>query len=342
MGEKNTKYDFCPKCGALTKDGVCQSCHYKSGNHSGNKKIVVGMVIALTGAVFILLIGIALYFGRVVVNEVKDQLGIQEEIQTERSFAPDLSKEKEVEETAGEDPFLADGYVNMWGGDHVNYDRDSFQTTYYESICDSIDYNVTYGINREYYEYISEEGNVTFKVAYIQLEGDIPNLETLNEKIRESTCYYVDSYFESYQESEDYQGYIEYFSDSYIPYNDENKLSIVLDENWSIDGDSGFSLYGINIDLTSGMILENSSVITISDEFADIFRSKSDLQNGTGISGLDNITNEELVQYLTDDSSSIIFFTPIGLELGYNYTVSDYSGWVTVSFDEYEKYIEKY
>lgn len=61
MGEKNTKYDFCPKCGALTKDGVCQSCHYKSGNHSKIK--IVGMVIALTGAVFILLIGIALYFG---------------------------------------------------------------------------------------------------------------------------------------------------------------------------------------------------------------------------------------------------------------------------------------
>lgn len=51
-------------------------------------------------------------------------------------------------------------------------------------------------LTEEYYEYISEEGNITFKVAYIQLEGDIPNLETLNEKIRESTCYYVDSYFE--------------------------------------------------------------------------------------------------------------------------------------------------
>lgn len=72
-------------------------------------------------------------------------------------------------------------------------------------------------------------------------------------------------------------------------------------------GTAGFHYMELILTLTSGMILENSSVITISDEFADIFRSKSDLQNGTGISGLDNITNEELVQYLTDDSSSIIF-----------------------------------
>lgn len=342
MDENNSKYDFCPKCGALTKDGVCQSCHYRSGSHSGNKRLVVGFVIALTAAVFILLIGITLYFGGFVVNEVKDQLGIQGEKQIERSLVPDLSKENEPAVSNGEDPFLADGYVNMWGGDHTNYDRNSFQTDYYESLCDSIDYDVSYGINREYYEYVSEEGNVTFKVAYIQLEGNIPNIDTLNKKIRETTCYYVDSYFESYQETDDYQGYIEYYSDSYISYNDENSLSVVLDENWSIDGDSGFTLYGINIDLTSGMILDNSSIISVNEEFADAFRDKSDLQNGTGISGLDSISNVELLQYLNDDSTSIVFFTPLGLEIGYNYTVSDYYGWVTVTFKEYDQYIERY
>ncbi len=342
MEEKNPKYDFCQKCGALTIDGICQSCSYKSKKNAGKKRVIVGIVIALAAAIFVLLIGVALYAGRFVVNEVRDQLGIQSEEPLDRGLIPDFSQKNKSSVSDGKDPFLADDYVSMWGSDHQNYERESFQGEYYESLCDSVDYDVSYGINREYYEYISEEGNVTFKVAYIQLEGNIPNLDALNAKIKSTTCYYIDSYFESYQPEEEYQGYIEYFADSYIPYNDESKLSIVLDESWSVDGDSGFTLYGINIDLNSGMVLENDSIITISDQFVSDFRKKSDLQNGTGISGLEGITDQELSTYLTDDASSIVFYTPLGLEVGYNYMVSDYYGWVTVSFEDYKKYIAKY
>ena len=332
MDEQNPKYDFCPKCGALTKDGVCQSCNYKGKLSLGKKRLQVGTMIVLTGSIFLGLISVAFFVGGVAITEVKSKLGAQTSENQERGFMPEFSSEKEEPLSAGEDPFLAEGYVSMWGSDHTNHTRDSFVGEYYESLCDSIDYEVKYGVDREYYEYISEEGNVTFKIAYIQLEGDIPNLDQLNQEIKDTTCYYLDSYFESYQADEEYQGYIEYYIDSYIPYNDNSKMSIVLDESWSVDGDSGFTLYGINIDLEKGSILPNDSMITITETLANEFRTISDAQNGTGITGLDNITDQELVDLLSDTTSNIIFYTPMGLEIGYNYMVTDYYGWVTVTW----------
>ena len=332
MDEQNPKYDFCPKCGALTKDGVCQSCNYKGRLSLRKKRLQVGTMIALTGSVFLGLISAAFFVGGVAITEVKSKLGAQTIENQGRGFMPEFSSEKEAPLLAGEDPFLAEGYVSMWGSDHTNHTRDSFVGEYYESLCDSIDYEVKYGVNREYYEYISEEGNVTFKIAYIQLEGEIPNLDQLNQEIKDTTCYYLDSYFESYQADEEYQGYIEYYIDSYIPYNDNGKMSIVLDESWSVDGDSGFTLYGINIDLEKGSILPNDSMITITETLANEFRTISDAQNGTGITGLDNITDQELVDLLSDTTSNIIFYTPMGLEIGYNYMVTDYYGWVTVTW----------
>ena len=37
---------------------------------------------------------------------------------------------------------------------------------------------------------------------------------------------------------------------------------------------------------------------------------------------------------LNDDDSLIIFYTPLGMEVGFNY----YYGWVTVTYKDYQKY----
>lgn len=33
--EENSRFDFCPKCGAVSKDGICQSCGYQNTNAAG-------------------------------------------------------------------------------------------------------------------------------------------------------------------------------------------------------------------------------------------------------------------------------------------------------------------
>ena len=41
MKEQTERFNFCPKCGALTRDGVCQSCgyHLQSDNGQNNTQI---------------------------------------------------------------------------------------------------------------------------------------------------------------------------------------------------------------------------------------------------------------------------------------------------------------
>ncbi|MDD2971928.1 MAG: hypothetical protein PHE02_07345 [Lachnospiraceae bacterium] len=254
---------------------------------------------------------------------------------TEEPFTPDQS--------TGEDPFLADGYVNSWGTDHQNHDRSEFTGEYYDSICESIDESVAYKINREYYEYYSDEGNVAIRVGYYQLEGDIPNLEELNNDILMYSAYMAGNYFDSYGES-GYEGTLELNTDSYVTFNDDKVMSIVLDEHWYIDEGAGFDLYGINIDLQNGSIIKNDGILDIDEKFAQVFKDRNVAQNETDgpVAIVDDSTLEELAEYLNDSTQSIIFYTPQGMEVGFNYASSAYSGWVTVTFKDYEKYLKSF
>lgn len=53
------------------------------------------------------------------------------------------------------------------------------------------------------------------------------------------------------------------------------------------------------------------------------------------------MTDEQLQDFLSDSDTNIIFYTPVGLEIGFNYTTSSSSGWVTVTIKDYERYMKK-
>ena len=42
------------------------------------------------------------------------------------------------------------------------------------------------------------------------------------------------------------------------------------------------------------------------------------------------------------DESLILFYTPLGLEVGYNYETDSSQGWVTVTFTDYEKFAKSF
>ena len=50
------------------------------------------------------------------------------------------------------------------------------------------------------------------------------------------------------------------------------------------------------------------------------------------------MSDQEITYYLTDSDYLIIFYTPLGMEVGFNY----YDGWVTVTYRDYEKYQKKF
>ena len=91
----------------------------------------------------------------------------------------------------------------------------------------------------------------------------------------------------------------------------------------------------VNIDMESKMALTNSQLLEINDQFSVDFRNRSQEQNGE-ISYLYNFTDQEITELLTNEESLIIFYTPLGMEVGFNYYYG--YGWVTVTYKDYKEY----
>ena len=402
MKEQTERFDFCPKCGALTRDGVCQSCgyHLQSDNGQNNTQInnperngdrsyadmntqyynpgyvpvnqtpkkndTTVIVAVVIGAVilFLLLFAVTIFSVMLITvkssqtNETNNYTEVTEEnVQNPdngQNFADDnffgdeeeRGKEEELQpnqEANGTDPFLTDDYENRWGTNHENHNKADFTGEYYDNIVECIDESVDYQVNRKYYEYQSDNGNVLLRVAYYQLEGDIPNIDELNDEIMAYSAYMAGNYFENYSES-DYEGTMELSTDSYITFNDDRILSILLNEEYAIDGTGGFDLYGINVDLQNGVILENDKILDVDEAFASTFRERNEAQNEYDgkIPAVDNLTDGEIAEELASADSNIIFYTPMGMEVGFNYANENGVGWVTVTYKDYENYLKSF
>lgn len=104
--------------------------------------------------------------------------------------------------------------------------------------------------------------------------------------------------------------------------------------------ESYISLYSINIDLVSGELMDNGQMIEYTPQLAEAFRDQDAYQNGTA-QAVDEMSDEQLQDFLSDSDTNIIFYTPVGLEIGFNYTTSTSSGWVTATIKDYERYMKK-
>ena len=96
--------------------------------------------------------------------------------------------------------------------------------------------------------------------------------------------------------------------------------------------------------MKTGKILKNSDILNIDDSFAKDFRERSITQNGKDsiVSKWDDSTIEKSLE---SEDLLILFYTPLGMEVGVNVDKSngsDYSdtGWVTVTYKDYEKYMK--
>nr|MBQ8253725.1 hypothetical protein [Lachnospiraceae bacterium] len=227
-----------------------------------------------------------------------------------------------------------------WQQSYQNHTKETFGGPYYEDVVDCIDKSVSYTVKREFDEYADREEGVCVRLSYIQLEGDIPNLESINEMLKDSAYIYMKN-MDSVKETVG-EGHAGIYADtrSYVTYNTENQISIVLrDEIMFSYLYSDVSLKGININLDTGTVLDNTEILALDDNFGREFRDRSNAQNGISEGGIEPYSDEEILAMLRDPGSVIIFYTPIGLELGYHYRGDYYSGWVTISMKDYAKYL---
>ena len=312
-----------------------RSEHIQQQVESDSKKGNNGIAVAIVTLLFILVIGLCVYIA-VSVSNMIPQKGQEDKEYKSQTGNP-------WEELLGDD-YIGDSQdSNIASQDYPNYNKESFKGPYYENVVDCIDENVPYKIKREFQNVSDEENYVDIHTSYIQLDGDIPGVEEINRLLKKEAVYFVEIYEENKEELhktlEETGAGISAEIKSYVTYNTESIISVVIWQNVSVGYMySDVALRSFNINLDTGMILDNTSILDLND-FGAQFRERSNAQNGISETGIESFTDKEIEAMLNDEESLIIFYTPLGMEIGYNYKNNGGIGWITITMQDYEEYI---
>lgn len=233
---------------------------------------------------------------------------------------------------------MYNAYYDIFPYFHVNVPREELTDLYYNKWGDSFDYNCGYSIEGHSIDYSDVENDVYYNayIGYYQLVGEhIPNVEELNSLMYEQAINPLIAQLSGkgyYQVSQEYYLYVEPF----VTYNDDKKMSVIYLVDAFFDGyREQLYLVSQNIDLEQGCLLTTSDLIQLEDSFAAEFKERSLKQNGSYPEALDGLTDTELIDYLMDDETNILFFSPCGLEIGVNYLENNNGwGWLTVTLRE--------
>lgn len=200
---------------------------------------------------------------------------------------------------------------------------------YYIGLQNSIDETLPYSVKFEE-ENLSQVG-VNIQISYPVLQGEIPNLEYLNEQIYKEVEFMMDLYEEE-KDGEEFLCEVI----GYVTYTSEDVISIVFDEWLMSDQYYMTSLASINIDVKQGTMINNTEVLEVNDSFSIDFRNRETIQNAGD--SLESYTDQELTQMLKDPILLILYYTPLGMEVGVNHDF----GWATVTYTDYQKYLKSF
>lgn len=201
---------------------------------------------------------------------------------------------------------------------------------YYVELADAIRDDLSYKVTKTDYSYSDQTSGVLVYVEYPRVSGTGFD-DKFNEILETSAMYYAKG-----------PGAGNVFDSivivmAYITYMDENTLSVVLDETYSDDNwYSQSDLYCLNFDMKTGTCRYNTEIIQPSAALVQAFRDMSEYQNGT-VENLDRMSDEEILSHFSDEDSLILFYTPVGLEIGFNYE----EGWITATLKEYEQFLNR-
>lgn len=267
------------------------------------------------------------------VVENESHVANREETDEEPESSRDKFKEeltpREDSGSSSRDKDYDDSYDDFFGYD--SYDDESEYYEFHDEIREDLFYQVEF----EYYSEEFDNKNVAVSVIYPVVYGkdsaiDFSGVNNAIQNELGEIKDYTASVAEEFPEDVEFS----FEADSYVTYMDEKILSIIYVEDSYIDEES-FESYvvSVNVDMESGLAMTNSQILDIDDNFSIDFRNRSEEQNGE-IGGLSLYSDQDITGMLTDDESLIIFYTPLGMEVGFNY----YYGWVTVTYKDYQKY----
>ena len=221
--------------------------------------------------------------------------------------------------------------------DNMNGDSDEEYYDFEQDIRDDLSYEVELEeFDKEDYD-CPEGAEARLAITYPVVVGDIPNVEGINRKLYEEVITADEDITAVADLMEDGDSF-EYQSECYVTYMDENFLSVAFQKRGMLnDSMIGAVIVSMNFDLQTGLPVGNTGILDIDDEFAIDFRKRCEEQNGE-INGLNYYSDQQIREYLTDENSLIIFYTPLGMEVGINYD----DGWATVTYKDYEKFTKQF
>lgn len=343
-------YGFCPRCGALMQDGVCRSCGYSARNvwqekenyggqpgmngqgpyrgqpgmngqgsyggqpgpnrnepvwNHGEKRPKSGKTIAVIcgviGVLFLVaIIAFMIYTIRKVVSEVEQ----------DHSYG-----------YGSDDGYF--GYGDPYGAydDSYEYYEPDEKDDYYEEITDATSLDLSYQViwGTLSLRPDDEENSCTYECVYPILtgEGEEEKFAAMNRILEDVVCKYRTGYQEYASGAASY---------GFVTYMDEEKISVAVKHSFYEEKTTIPRVEAVTLRLDTGEIMSHEEMTEVNEELAWQFRSRNTYQNGT-VEFVDELSDEELMEYLKSAEDSVMFYTPVGLEVGFNYD----GGWVTVT-----------
>lgn len=216
-------------------------------------------------------------------------------------------------------------------------DLDNENTEYYE-FHNEIREDLSYQVSLEDYKVEAKNGlNAKGTAEYPVITGEnVKNPDVINKAIQKELSVieeHVNDVAEKLSENASYL----FEAECYVTYMDEDIFSMAYMEYGYLDGDRQETyVVSVNIDMDNGMVMTNTQLLDIDDEFSIDFRRRSDKQNGEN-ELLDRYSDQNITEMMNQESTLIIFYTPLGMEVGFNH----YYGWVTVTYPDYQDFQKK-
>lgn len=213
---------------------------------------------------------------------------------------------------------------------HTEEYQPSENDIYYVTLADYIQNDLSYRVTKDVWEY--EEEGVYFYIEYPIIDApDLENVDALNEELMNYVVYNSDLISNGLYNSM----YCLVTVEAFITNMTEDSLSIAYRGSIRVDEGVSYELLSVNLNMEHGYFFDDSDLINVDEELVDAFLLQSEYQNGTNMES--NYTREEIISYFNDESSLIVFYTPVGLEVGINHP----NGWTTATFKEYDQFLPK-
>ena len=376
--DENMKPRYCQECGSLlNEDGSCPSCsrmiqpgnipqsgipqppyNYQYQTPQKKSKTVLMLVILCT--IIVLLLAALVFVSMHLFTSIRETNISEKDSHDKKSYTKEFSQEEDAsqkEEDKENHPGSENSSEVTETESSLGYKYTETRTDvtkenyaeggqdeslpYYSGPYNSLRKDLSYEVDFCRMDYYSSDLDMMMSIEFPQITSDtLQNVDGINSCLSYEYDYFLDFYKENIEQYMDENSSYYFDVDSYVTYMDEKILSVVYYESIYLRTDQedyqDIHFYCVNIDLTDYTLLTNTDILELNEDFAIDFRKREAEENGE--EALTAYSDQEILHMLQDDSSLVLFYTPMGMEVGLNLDQQI----VYVTYSDYEKFLNRF